>query len=89
MKDKTKPQTGRRKIIKNLALCTVATLCAPFILTPSKAAPKRQIVIRDLGGEIHEGYKKVLYKPFAEKTGVQVVGVQAIANPTAQIQAMV
>ncbi|MCX8567130.1 MAG: putative spermidine/putrescine transport system substrate-binding protein [Glomeribacter sp. 1016415] len=89
MNDKNKPKAGRRKIVKNLALCTAASLCIPFILTPSKAASKQRIVIRDLGGEIHEGYKKVLYKPFAQKTGIQVVGVQAIANPTAQIQAMV
>lgn len=88
MTDQTKPQAGRRKMVKNMVLGTIASLCTPFIVTPSKAASKR-IVIRDSGGVINEGYKKVLYEPFTKKTGIQVIGVQASANPTAQIQAMV
>ncbi len=45
--------------------------------------------VRDDGGIYTKAYGAVYYKPFFEKTGIEVVGVQANAEPTAQIKSMV
>jgi putative spermidine/putrescine transport system substrate-binding protein len=66
----------------------VAATAFPFVWTPSRAAGKR-IVVRDDGGIYTKAYGAVCYKPFFEKTGIEVVGVQANAEPTAQIKSMV
>lgn len=80
-------QPGRRTAIKTAAAATVAATF-PFIWTSSRAATKR-IVVRDDGGIYTKAYDAVFYKPFREKTGIEVVGVQANAEPTAQIKSMV
>jgi len=80
--------TGRRKIVKRVAFFTLTSLCAPFVMTPSRSSPKR-ISVRDAGGIINHAYKEVLYEPFYRQTGIEVVGVPASANPIAQIKEMV
>ena len=45
--------------------------------------------MRDDGGIYTKAYSAVFYKPFTEKTGIEVVGVQAAAEPVAQIKGMV
>ncbi len=45
--------------------------------------------MRDDGGIYTKAYGAVFYKPFTEKTGIEVVGVQAAAEPVAQIKGMV
>jgi putative spermidine/putrescine transport system substrate-binding protein len=83
----TPAQPFRRTILKSTA-AGLATLAAPAIWTPARAASKR-IVVRDDGGIYSKAYTAVLYKPFTEKTGIEVVSVQANAEPTAQIRSMV
>ena len=80
-------QPGRRTVIKT-AVAGAAAVAFPFVWTPSRAANKR-IVIRDDGGIYTKAYGAVFYKPFTEKTGIEVIGVQANAEPTAQIKSMV
>jgi hypothetical protein len=58
------------------------------VLQYARAQSKR-IVVRDDGGIYTKAYSAVYYKPFTEKTGIEVVGVQANAEPVAQIRSMV
>lgn len=78
---------SRRQLLKTTAAAGVA-LAAPAIWTPSRAEGKR-IVVRDDGGIYTKAYGAVFYAPFQEATGIEVVGVQANAEPTAQIRSMV
>ena len=52
-------------------------------------AQSKRIVVRDDGGIYSKAYGAVYYRPFTEKTGIEVVGVQANAEPIAQIRSMV
>jgi putative spermidine/putrescine transport system substrate-binding protein len=63
-------------------------LATPAVFTSSRAQGKR-IVVRDDGGIYTRAYGAVYYRPFAQSTGIEVVGVQANAEPTAQIKSMV
>ncbi|MDM0121105.1 ABC transporter substrate-binding protein [Variovorax arabinosiphilus] len=78
---------SRRNALKAAASGIVA-LAAPAIWTPARAASKR-IVVRDDGGIYSQAYAAAFYKPFTAKTGIEVVPVQANAEPTAQIKSMV
>ncbi|MGF6175039.1 ABC transporter substrate-binding protein [Ensifer sp. 4252] len=78
---------SRRQILKTTAIAGAA-LATPAIWTPSRAEGKR-IVVRDDGGIYTKAYGAVFYRPFQEATGIEVVGVQANAEPTAQIRSMV
>jgi putative spermidine/putrescine transport system substrate-binding protein len=60
----------------------------PAVWSPSRAQGKR-IVVRDDGGIYSRAYSAVFYKPFTQATGIEAVGVQANAEPTAQIKSMV
>jgi len=77
----------RRSVLKTAA-AGIAAVAFPTIWTPARAAGKR-IVVRDDGGIYTKAYAEVFYKPFKEKTGIEVVGVAATAEPTAQIRSMV
>jgi len=81
------PNPTRRATLKAAAM-GVTALAAPVVWTSSKAQSKR-IVVRDDGGIYTKAYSAVFYKPFTEKTGIEVVGVQAAAEPVAQIKGMV
>jgi putative spermidine/putrescine transport system substrate-binding protein len=83
----TLANASRRSLIKAAGV-GIAASAFPFVWTPSRAASKR-IVVRDDGGIYTKAYGAVYYKPFFEKTGIEVVGVQANAEPTAQIKSMV
>jgi len=83
----TRPHASRRNMLKTAAV-GAAALAMPTIWTSARAATKR-IVVRDDGGIYSRAYGAVFYKPFTEATGIQVVGVQANAEPTAQIRSMV
>ncbi len=78
---------SRRQLLKTAAVGATA-LAMPAIWSPSRAQNKR-IVVRDDGGIYTKAYGAVFYRPFTEKTGIEVVGVQANAEPTAQIRSMV
>ncbi|MCO5397771.1 ABC transporter substrate-binding protein [Ralstonia sp. 21MJYT02-11] len=78
---------SRRTAMKTVA-GGVAAAAFPFVWTPSRAANKR-IVVRDDGGIYTKAYEAVYYRPFTQATGIEVVGVQANAEPTAQIKSMV
>lgn len=67
---------------------SAGALAMPAIWTPSRAQNQR-IVVRDDGGIYTQAYGAVYYRPFTEATGIEVVGVQAQAEPTAQIMSMV
>jgi len=79
--------TSRRRLLLGAGAGAVA-LAAPAIWSPSRAAGKR-IVVRDDGGIYTKAYGAVFYRPFTEATGIEVVGVQANAEPVAQIKTMV
>ena len=85
MRDKT-PTPSRRRVLQ--AAAVFGTLAAPAVLKFARAQSKR-IVVRDDGGIYTKAYGAVYYKPFTEKTGIEVVGVQANAEPVAQIKSMV
>ena len=78
---------SRRTAMKTMA-GGLAAASLPFVWTPSRAAGKR-IVVRDDGGIYTKAYGAVYYKPFTKATGIEVIGVQANAEPTAQIKSMV
>lgn len=77
----------RRTAIKAAAV-GLASIATPFVWTPARGAGKR-IVVRDDGGIYTKAYGAVYYRPFTEKTGIEVIGVAANAEPTAQIRSMV
>lgn len=79
--------TSRRRLLLGVGAGAVA-LAAPSVWSPSRAAGKR-IVVRDDGGIYTKAYGAVFYRPFTEATGIEVVGVQANAEPVAQIKTMV
>ena len=79
--------TSRRRLLLGAGAGAVA-LAAPSVWSPSRAAGKR-IVVRDDGGIYTKAYGAVYYRPFTEATGIEVVGVQANAEPVAQIKTMV
>src|SRR3546814_15702420 len=80
-------RSSRRSVIK-AAATGLATLAMPIVWTPARGAGKR-IVVRDDGGIYTKAYGAVYYRPFTEKTGIEVVGVAANAEPTAQNKSMV
>ena len=82
---KTRP--SRRSVLKAAAGATAA-LALPAVWSPTRAQNKR-IVVRDDGGIYTKAYGAVFYRPFTQATGIEVVGVQANAEPVAQIKGMV
>ncbi|WP_225716433.1 ABC transporter substrate-binding protein [Bradyrhizobium semiaridum] len=83
----TSPNSGISR--RSLLLATGgAALAMPAVWSPSRAAGKR-IVVRDDGGIYTKAFGAVFYRPFTQATGIEVVGVQATAEPVAQIKTMV
>ena len=82
-----KTTLSRRRLLIG-ASATAGLLAAPAVWTSARAQGKR-IVVRDDGGIYTKAYGAVYYRPFTEKTGIEVVGVQANAEPVAQIKSMV
>jgi putative spermidine/putrescine transport system substrate-binding protein len=87
MTHRLKTGHSRRSILK-ASVAGAAALALPALWSPTRAQNKR-IVVRDDGGIYTKAYGAVYYKPFTEKTGIEVVGVQANAEPIAQIRSMV
>lgn len=83
----TEITTSRRTALK-AAVAGAGLIAAPAVLRYARATSKR-IVVRDDGGIYTKAYGAVYYKPFTQKTGIEVVGVQATAEPVAQIRSMV
>jgi len=86
MKDDSFSHPSRRRVLQGVA--AFGALGAPAVLRFARAQSKR-IVVRDDGGIYTKAYGAVYYRPFTEKTGIEVVGVQANAEPVAQIKSMV
>lgn len=78
---------SRRSLLLG-ASAGVSALAMPAIWSPSRAQNKR-IVVRDDGGIYNKAYNAVFYQPFTKATGIECVGAQAAAEPTAQIKTMV
>lgn len=87
MNDLTVHNPSRRSALKTAATGLIV-VGAPAVLRYARAQSKR-IVVRDDGGIYTKAFGAVYYKPFTEKTGIEVVGVQATADPIAQIRSMV
>ena len=87
MKDQTVKNPSRRSALR-VAVAGLTTLGAPAVLQYARAQSKR-IVVRDDGGVYTKAYGECFYKPFTQKTGIEVIGVQANAEPIAQIKSMV
>jgi len=87
MNDLTVHNPSRRSALKTAATGLIV-VGAPAVLRYARAQSKR-IVVRDDGGIYTKAYGAVYYKAFTEKTGIEVVGVQAAADPIAQIRSMV
>ena len=83
----TQLTTSRRSALK-AAVVGAGLIGAPAVLRFARAKSKR-IVVRDDGGIYTKAYNAVYYKPFTQKTGIEVVAVQATAEPVAQIRSMV
>lgn len=86
MTDDSIQSPSRRRVLQTAA--ALGTLGAPAVLKFARAQSKR-IVVRDDGGIYTKAYGAVYYRPFTEKSGIEVVGVQANAEPVAQIKSMV
>lgn len=78
---------SRRNALK-IAATGMTALAAPAVLQYARAQSKR-IVVRDDGGVYTKAYGECFYKPFTAKTGIEVIAVQANAEPIAQIRSMV
>lgn len=78
---------SRRDFIR-VGVAGAAGIAMPAIWTTAKAASRR-LVVRDSGGVYSDVYAKVLYKPFQQATGIEVMGVASGAEPTAQIKSIV
>ncbi|AKJ68458.1 dehydrogenase [Pandoraea thiooxydans] len=89
MQKKSSPKNPSRRNAIKAAAAGAATLAFPAVWTSARAAANKRIVVRDDGGIYSKAYGAVFYRPFTEKTGIEVVGVQANAEPTAQIRSMV
>ena len=87
MKDRTILNPSRRNALR-VATVGLAAIGAPAVLNYARAQSKR-IVVRDDGGVYTTAYGACFYRPFTEKTGIEVIGVQANAEPIAQIRSMV
>ena len=87
MNDQNLINPSRRRALQ-VATAGFATLGAPAMLNYARAQSKR-IVVRDDGGVYTKAYAECFYKPFTQKTGIEVIGVQANAEPIAQIKSMV
>lgn len=81
-------ETIGRRPSRRLVLAGAAALAMPAVWTPARSQGKR-IVVRDGGGIYMRAYTAVLYRPFTEATGIEVVSVAANAEPVAQIRGMV
>lgn len=86
MKDDSFSQPSRRRVLQ--AAAAFGTLGFPAVLRFARAQSRR-IVVRDDGGIYTKAYGECFYKPFTQKTGIEVIGVQANAEPVAQIKSMV
>lgn len=93
MSDQKQPRNfSRRNTIKKMAALGTAALCAPFIITPSRGLGKerhQKIFIRTSGGYIQQAYAEILFKPFYQASGIEVIGIPSNAEPTAEVKAMV
>jgi putative spermidine/putrescine transport system substrate-binding protein len=86
MNDQTLSNPSRRRALQVAA--ATGLLAGPAVLRFARAQSKR-IVVRDDGGVYTKAYGECFYKPFTQKTGIEVIGVQANAEPVAQIKSMV
>ncbi|BBE10414.1 FAD/FMN-containing dehydrogenase [Mycoavidus cysteinexigens] len=93
MNHQHQPNEKRRAVIKKMAALSAAVVASPFVITPSrgteKGSAKQKIIIRTSGGYIQKAYEEILFKPFKQKFGIEVIGIPSNAEPTAEVKAMV
>src|SRR5215472_15344897 len=78
---------SRRRFLTSIAATTLAL--GSSVTGRRAAAETKQIVMRHPGGPFGIAFDEAFYKPFQAATGIEVVGVVAAAEPTAQIMGMV
>lgn len=80
--------SSRRQVLKGAAL-GVAAVAAPTVLLPRKTRAAETLICRDPGGPFTKAFSEAYYKPFAAKTGIEVIGVTSKHEATAEIKAQV
>jgi len=80
---------NRRKVLTMIVAGGTYSLPFPSISTPARTAASQRIVIRHWGGSFAKIFREILYRPFTQATGIEVVGVESRAEPIAEIQMMV
>lgn len=80
--------TDRRRLLKGAAL-GAAAIAAPQVLVSRKTRAATTLTVRDPGGPFTKAFSEAYYKPFAAKSGVEVVGVTSKHEATAEIKAQV
>ncbi|KRQ08978.1 ABC transporter substrate-binding protein [Bradyrhizobium manausense] len=84
--DSRRVDLGRRRILKVMGASATVPFVTPFI---GRAFAAERLVVRDPGGVVNEAATKAFYKPFAQETGVEVVGVTSQLEPLSQIRTIV
>ncbi|MBK1622598.1 ABC transporter substrate-binding protein [Afifella marina] len=77
---------SRRSILLGSA-ASVAVSAVGLSIRPARAADS--LTVADPGGPFKDAYGAAFYKPYEEKTGLQIVNVAREHQPTSQVQAIV
>ncbi|BBO60475.1 ABC transporter substrate-binding protein [Mycoavidus sp. B2-EB] len=87
------PNEKRRAAVRKMVALSAAVVASPFVITSARGAGKesvkQKIVIRTSGGYLQQAYTEILFKPFKQKFGIEVIGIPSNAEPTAEVKAMV
>lgn len=81
-------ELNRRKFIKG-ATGTATFLAAPAVWTSAVRAQENRLTVGGSGGVNNDVYTEAYYKPYFEKTGIEVIPVERRENPLASIRAIV
>lgn len=77
----------RRTFVKTLAR-TTAALAMPAIWTSARGQENR-LTVGDTGGVATEAFTEGFYKPYFEKTGIEIIPVERRESPVAEVRAIV
>lgn len=79
-------KANRREFLKTVGGAGAA-LCMPAVWSSSRA--QERLAIGDGGGIVSQAWTTAYYKPFYEKTGIEVVPIERRPDPAAEIRAIV
>lgn len=77
----------RRTLIKTMA-GSAAMLAMPAVWTSARGQENR-LTVGDTGGIATEAYTEGFYKPYFEKTGIEIIPVERRESPVAEVRAIV